>query len=106
MKRPTIFRKGYRQRLRKAIKNKRYIDVDYFSRSFDDHLATILPQVYDIVDEHIYLEDSILQAAPKMKQDCEIFLECLYDRERNKEAKERRDDICLFIKNHGRYLWW
>lgn len=106
MKHCMLFKRWYWKRLWKAIKGERYIDVDYFSRSFDDHLATILPQVYDIVNEKLCLNKNIVAAAPKMREDCELFLECMYDWEKNGDAKDKWEDVCLFIKKYGRYLWW
>jgi hypothetical protein len=41
-----------------------------------------------------------------MKEDCKLFLEYMYDWEKDKEVKDEWEAICLFIKKYGRYLWW
>lgn len=94
---------SYWETLWKAIKGERWIDYDYFSWSFDEHMVIALKELMKAQDEHVKTEYN----CKEITSWCDKYLENLYEwnEDNIKERLKYWKKITEFIDRNLWHLW-
>lgn len=110
IKNPDMFwvymrREDYRKRLRKALKNERYIDNDYFSWWVTSNLVRTLKESIEIIEKNVILQVDITKLKDAIDERLLLEDTRRYTKEEDFRQQKARKTICNELKTKGWYLW-